>query len=400
MENINKKPTILYLATHPIQNTKPYKLLNKHPLFQYLVVYLLKPAMVNTDDEENINHGAFDIDVINGYQNIFLKNQWPFKWGFSFFKLCSFHLVKYVKNATVLVIYGHNNASFWIAMLAAKFYRKRIILTTDITYIEANAKSAGWKLKLKPAILRFLYNNCSDGVFVPSTASKLYLENSIKINPSKITITPYVVDEDYISALSNETDIKTLRKQLAINDSSFVFIFCAKFIDRKRPMDAIKAFAKLLKNTNSTLLMVGDGPLINEMKVLSVLEGIQNQVLFTGFVKYSQLPKYYTISNCLVFCSDHEPFGLPVNEALLCGIPVIVSDRIGCRLDLVDENITGWIYKSGDVDELAEKMEYVTSMSPEKMDGIKLLCKQKMKTWSSEINVQRQLDYFKKINIC
>jgi len=313
--------------------------------------------------------------------------------------LLSFDVIQYVKQANVLVIYGHNKASFWIAMLAAKWYKKKIIFTTDITYIEANARSGGWKLKFKPAILQFLYNTWADGVFVPSTASKLFLEETIRINPSKITLTPYVVDEDYIGTISRATDINLFRTQLGINASSFVFIFCAKFIDRKRPMDVLKAFAKLPKQIDATLLMVGGGPLLSELKSYAIAESISDRIIFTGFVKYSQLPQYYTSSNCLVFCSDHEPFGLPVNEAFLCGIPVIVSDRIGCRLDLVDEDYTGWIYKTGDIDALAERMQYVATLSKEHLSEIKQHCKLKMQSWSSEANVQKQMDYFKKINI-
>ncbi|MEI7979629.1 MAG: glycosyltransferase family 4 protein [Bacteroidota bacterium] len=399
MDNLNNKIFILYLATHPIQNNRPYRLLNSNSNISYLVSYLIKPSKVDIEDEENINHRAFDIDVVKGYNNLFFNNQWPFKFGPSFFKLFSFEVIKYVKKASVVVVYGHNNASFWIAMFAAKYYNKKIILTTDITYIEANSKSRGFMMKLKPAILRYLYNTWANGVFVPSTASQLFLKNVIKIDALKITITPYVVDEEYITALSNSTNIEFFRSQIGIANSTFVFIFCAKFIERKKPSDVIKAFSLFAKEKDVKLIMIGDGPLLKELKELSISEGLNDKIIFTGFVNYSKLPEYYTSSNCLVFCSEHEPFGLPVNESMLCGIPVIVSDRIGSRLDLVEENITGWVYTTGYIDELSAKMQYVSSLPKNELLQFSLNCKQKMKYWNSELNVKRQLDYFKKINI-
>ena len=51
--------------------------------------------------------------------------------------------------------------------------------------------------------------------------------------------------------------------------------------------------------------------------------------------------------------SEHEPFGVVVNEAMLCKCPVIVSDRVGARFDLVREAETGFVFPVGDVAGLA-----------------------------------------------
>jgi len=96
----------------------------------------------------------------------------------------------------------------------------------------------------------------------------------------------------------------------------------------------------------------------------------------------------------LVFCSDHEPYGLPVNEAMLCGIPAIVSDRIGARLDLVEEGITGWVYTTGDVQVLAAIMNEAIS-NKDQLRKMGEAARSKMQNWSSVTNVQRQLDFFK-----
>ncbi len=58
--------------------------------------------------------------------------------------------------------------------------------------------------------------------------------------------------------------------------------------------------------------------------------------------------------------SDYgETWGLVVNEAMVCGLPVIVSDRVGCYPDLVNEGQTGFVFSFGDVDALAKKMKYM-----------------------------------------
>ncbi len=126
---------------------------------------------------------------------------------------------------------------------------------------------------------------------------------------------------------------------------------------------------------------------------------LQDKIIFTGLVNYSRLPSYYTASDVLVFCSEHEPYGLPVNEAMLCRKPVIVSDRIGARLDLVEEEKTGWIYRTGDLLQLSELLEKAIAY---KADGRLLkmgqAAKMKMLTWSSETNLNKQLEFFRSKN--
>jgi glycosyltransferase involved in cell wall biosynthesis len=140
--------------------------------------------------------------------------------------------------------------------------------------------------------------------------------------------------------------------------------------------------------------MIGTGPLEEELHRLAQELGVAQRVRFTGLVKYSRLPEYYTMSDALVFCSDHEPYGLPINEAMLCGKPVIVSDRIGARLDLVDEGKTGWVYPVADIAALAQFMRQAIE-DPEALRRMGLQAREKMKAWSSEVNVANQVAYFR-----
>ncbi len=356
------------------------------------VVYLEKPDASNFSGKENINKSAFDNDMLSDYNYQFIKNKQWFGKTEGFFSYGSFAICSYIKNADIAVVYGHNFLTYWIAMLAAKLYGTKIILTTDATYIEANDESGGWKLKLKPLILRFLYNNWANAVFVPSTASKLFLLSQ-RIKENRIVVTPYVVDEDLIQHIARSTSISQFREKLGITATNMVFVFCAKFIDRKRPMDAIEAFAKIT-NQAATLIMIGSGPLLEMLEKRVTELGIKDKVIFPGIVKYSELASYYTASNVLVFCSDHEPYGLPVNEAMICGIPVIVSDRIGARLDLVDEGITGWIYPTANIESLAATMQHAID-TKDKLQKMGKAAQEKMKHWNSNENVTRQLDFFK-----
>ena len=76
---------------------------------------------------------------------------------------------------------------------------------------------------------------------------------------------------------------------------------------------------------------------------------------FAGFCNQSALPGYYAAADLIVLPSDgSETWGLVVNEAMACGLPAIVSDRVGCAQDLVEEAVTGHTFPLGSVSSLAE----------------------------------------------
>ncbi|WP_038158658.1 glycosyltransferase family 4 protein [Verrucomicrobium sp. BvORR106] len=383
------KTRLLFVGLAPIQNARPFRLLSQHTGLETEVLYL-KASAEDMSGEEFLNKAAFDTTRLDGYQQRVAR---PLAGNRSSGPLLGLSLDPWHLAAShdIIVVYGHFLVSYWLAILSAKWHRRRLILSTDATSMRGSVRSGGWKLRLKPLIFRWLYNHLADGVFVSSTSSRLFLEQ-LGVRPDRITVTPYVVDEEHIHNVSASTDVALMREKLEIPQEHVVFVFCAKFLPRKRPLDAILAMAQL-NRPNASLLMIGSGPLDGELRSKVTELGLEKSVKFAGLVKYSDLPTYYTASDVLVFCSDHEPYGLPVNEMMLCGHPVIVSDCIGAGPDLVEEGITGWTYPVGDVSSLVEKMrEAVDDRSA--LPSMGAHARKKAEAWSSELNASRQVDYF------
>jgi glycosyltransferase involved in cell wall biosynthesis len=109
--------------------------------------------------------------------------------------------------------------------------------------------------------------------------------------------------------------------------------------------------------------------------------GICDRVRFLGFVNQSGLPETYTASDILVLPSSYEPFGLVVNEAMLCGCPVVVSDRVGARFDLVRPGETGYIFPCGDVAALAAALSDALRDRSE-LHRMGEAARKRMETWS------------------
>lgn len=375
---------LLYILDKPIQNNLPYRLMAKEKAIQSSVLYIQSGSIPGS--VEAINESVTKVELGDAYNYAFLPHKLIKKLGY---------LIQQIRQSDVVVVYGYFNPWQKLGIFFTKLFFKRLVLTSDATYLQGTFESRGWQLRLKPFIQKILYNHIANGLWVPSTASLQY-HQSIGVQSNQLAITPYVVDEELISRVHAATQVDAFRMANAIPTNAFVFVFCAKFIERKRPLDVIAAFAQVANLGKETyLIMIGDGPLKKEMEDRVRNLNITDKVLFPGLIPYMRLPEWYTASNILVFSSEHEPYGLPVNEAMLCGIPVIVSDRIGARLDLVKDGLTGWTYPVGNINALAGCMDDAIS-HPAQVKQMGMAAQAKMNNWSSAANVRAQMNFFHK----
>jgi len=103
----------------------------------------------------------------------------------------------------------------------------------------------------------------------------------------------------------------------------------------------------------TSLLFVGSGALLPILRARA-----REGVVFAPFQNQSQMPKVYAACDLFVL-PGRESWGLAVNEAMASGIPVVVSNRVGCHPDLVVPNRTGWVFPVTEVPALAQLLQGV-----------------------------------------
>jgi glycosyltransferase involved in cell wall biosynthesis len=99
------------------------------------------------------------------------------------------------------------------------------------------------------------------------------------------------------------------------------------------------------------LFIVGDGPYLEKL----TKEHRDKDIIFTGRVKESEMPKYYSLGDIFLFPSTTDTFGMAVLEAQACGLPAVVSD-VGGPKEIIIDGVTGIVAKSGDLDEWVIKI--------------------------------------------
>ncbi|WP_293297050.1 glycosyltransferase family 4 protein [Pedobacter sp. UBA4863] len=169
------------------------------------------------------------------------------------------------------------------------------------------------------------------------------------VDPKHITLAPYSIDTAFFEEQYSKNIVAQDRASINIG-------FSGKFIEKKRPLDLIAAVAKSAFKERIKLHMIGDGPLMEKAAALAKKEKVN--VNFLGFLNQSVIvAKGYSKMDILVLPSgDYETWGLVVNEAMTGGIPAIVSNKVGCHSDLIDET-TGFVFESGNIVDLTNKID-------------------------------------------
>lgn len=377
-----EKHKVALVMSQPTQNEAPQRELAHHEELNFIQIQLSSQIDSHLwKGDEYINKEVFEENKVSSLATVTLPNISPFPSLDRFYGIINSGINRVVRNSDCVVLYGHRYLTFWWAILLCKLYSKPLILTNDAIDIGKSRL----KQKIKRAIFPILYRYIATHVLVTSSLSKKYI-TSFGINPERVTITPYTVDNELILNLVNSSSRSVAREKLGLRQETEVVLFCGKLIDRKNPIELVRSFSKI-KNKSSVLLVVGDGPLKQDLISEIKKSGLTERVKLLGLVPYKELPSIYKASDILVHPATDEPFGLIVNEAFLCGTCVITSDKVGSSYDLILQGKSGFCYPSGDEKKLTELLDLVIESS-----ALRQECQQnakiKIEQWSPRANAE------------
>jgi len=180
---------------------------------------------------------------------------------------------------------------------------------------------------------------------------------------------PYAVDVESFAQRSRiaPEERATLRERLGVPAGARVILGLAKFNHREAPWDLLCAFARLApegRNEDLWLVLAGDGPARAALERF-VGEKRLARVRFPGYIPYPELPALYAASDLFVHAAREERWGVSVQEALACGLPVVASSRVGAGYDLLEVGGNGFVYPAGDDAMLAHRIGEALALQPE-----------------------------------
>lgn len=239
-----------------------------------------------------------------------------------------------MKRHNINLVCTHSGHDGWLGAIAGRIMKRKVI---RMRHLET------------PITSKISYN-MSHKVVADSFVVKCYLINR-GVRPHKTcVISPGIDTTQYVPNRTGK-----LRQELGLNDNIVLIGIVAILRNAKRHDDLIEAFDKI-KTSSMRLLIIGDGPQEDRLRDLIREKGLQNDVLMLGH--RSDIPEILPDLDICVLPSNMESIGIALLEAESCGVPVIGSTAGGIP-ECIIENKTGLIFEKEDVDDLANKLEYL-----------------------------------------
>lgn len=374
MSSHTERRRVLILATHPVQYAVPiYRLMAQDPRLEVKVAYLSLAGARPTHDKGFGATVQWDIPLLNGYPWVLVTS-----------RISLLSLIRDKPWRAIISYTGYRCWAFWLALVMARYCRVPYLFSTDAHQYEP--RDGGRLLQsLKRLVLPFIFR-LADVAIVPSSASRDFLLG-MGLDPRRVVVTPSAVDNEWWRKHAAASNRDATRAEWMVPPTAEVILFVAKLQPWKRPLELLTAFAALENRPDAFLVFAGDGPLRESLERASVAAGVSDRVRILGFVNQSRLPAVYRAADVFVLSSAYEPFGLVVNEAMLCGCAVIVSDRVGAARDLVVTGWTGIVYPSGDAARLTAALSSVTGSSTQRSAFAEAALR-RVEEWSPQSNVE------------
>ncbi|MGF7038443.1 glycosyltransferase family 4 protein [Mucilaginibacter lappiensis] len=376
------------ITTHPIQYYAPvFKLLNEAQQINIIVFYTWGQKATEKFDPGFGKNIDWDIPLLQGYDYEWVKNTSTDPGSHHFKGIINPELIARVNTwqPDALLVFGW---AYHSHLKAIRYFKTRIpvYFRGDSTLLDVQN---GFKALLRSVFLKWVYRHIDHALYV-GTNNKAYFKK-YGLKDEQLSFAPHAVDNDRFIADRTDEALK-LRQNIGIPAGDVLILFAGKLEQKKSPLLLLDAFLALGK-PNIHLLFVGNG--IMEAPIQTKSSNHKN-IHFINFQNQSLMPVVYQA--CDLFClpskGPAETWGLAVNEAMAAGKPVLVSDKVGCAIDLVIPGFTGDIFESENLSDITEKLRLLTNDKSQ----LKILgtnAKNKIAEWSFSKQVAAILNKIK-----
>ena len=294
----------------------------------------------------------WDIPLLEGYPWKRLRNC-PMAW---LNRRCTYNVpglesVMAEGRFTHLLVEGKEYLYYHQALRAARKLGMKILYRA-----ESHPAKSNWMLEqIARATRRAWYRGVDRFLCVGRYQYEEYAE--FGIGRDRMFFSPYCVDDERFSTQHNEAMVhrQRIRRGYGFSDDTLVVGYSGSLYHRKNPMELVRAMGLLPEGARLGLLVVWDGPMRGEVEQVARAK-IKGPLAFTGFLNQNKLAEGYTAMDMFVMPSLWETWGLVLNEAMICGLPVIATTGVNASRDLITDGVNGFSYASGDEAALADRI--------------------------------------------
>lgn len=277
----------------------------------------------------------------------------------------------------VIICGGYNYPASWEALVWARRYGAEFVLWSESNGRDARGGRA-WTESLKS----FFVSRC-DRFVVPGKAAFEYLR-SLGSPEASILTAPNAVDNSLFASGAEKSRRRATEFRENVKLPARFILFAGRLVPEKGVFDLLEAYAKLESSMRREvgLVFAGDGVSREEMarEAKRISPG---QVCFPGFSQREDLAGFYGLAEVLVLPTHSDTWGLVVNEAMACGLPIIVTSVAGCSADMVVDGWNGYVVPPRDPERLSAAISLLLQQ-PELRKKMSVRCLEQIRNYSPE----------------
>jgi len=246
---------------------------------------------------------------------------------------------------------GYSYLASWQAALWARRNAIPFLLWSESTAQDIRARH------VPVESMKRLFQRWCRAFVAAGTASRAYLL-ALGAQEKSVFIAPNAVDVRFYAERAGKARMNA--NQICAEHAlpSRYFLYVGRLVEEKGVFDLLAAYARLDENTRSQigLVFVGDGPVRADLahRASRIGAGI---VKLCGWVHRERISEFYALGEALILPTYSDTWGLVVNEAMACSLPIIASDAAGCVPDLVLAGKNGFRFRPRDVEGLSLAMQ-------------------------------------------
>lgn len=229
----------------------------------------------------------------------------------------------------IIIIFGIFPTSF-ISFFIAKIIGSKVIHLSD-SWLGRDI-NLSWDQKIARQIIYRYFGNAYIGA--SRQTLNMYKFYNPKIDDDALFLSALCADNEYFNQVIS-------RKQFP---KRYDLIFAGRIVELKNPIFIAEVAAGIKRFRGScNFLIIGDGDNDLKSKMFKILEDNGVNYNFAGFIEHALLPEYYIQAKISVLPTSCDCWGVVINEAFLCGVPVVTTDKTAAAGELVIDNRNGYV---------------------------------------------------------
>ena len=264
-----------------------------------------------------------------------------------------------------------------------------------VLLVESNDRDArpGWRRAVKGAVVPPILRAAADVLVVGRLARESMLARGV--DPDRISLFADTIDAGAFGAAFDRLLPRrdALRAQAGLGLDDIAVLSVARLAPEKGPDTLVRAVAHV-GDPRVVVVLAGSGA--EREPLQSLAAGLGVRLLVLPDLPWERIVERFVLADLFALLSRHEPWGVVVNEAAACGLPLVVSERVGAAFDLVVDGSNGAIVAADDPAAAGEAIRALAA-DPERRRAAGRASRELMRHWGYEPSIENLIQVARRV---